>query len=105
MIFHNSFQFFTGSFETSVGLKTMSSQGIQTVFILKLMDGVADAMNGIHSNDWPHARRIPWINESYHTEFLTNFLRQLKNIQFIDPKTREPFKTDIPSLYNFDRYP
>lgn len=77
----------------------MPSDGVHTAFILHLMNGIADATNGVSSGD-NHPKRIPWTENSYHEQFLKDAVRQLKNMRFVDSETKKQVKTDIPCLQN-----
>ena len=77
----------------------MSSSGVNTAFVLQLMNAIGDGINGVSSGD-KHPKRIPWAKGSYHSEFFTNARRQLRSMRFVHPETRKPLKTDIPCLKN-----
>ena len=90
---------FSGKINTKVGSLTVPPSGVNTAFVLHLMNAIGDGFNGVSSGD-NYPKRIPWSEESYHGEFFKNARRQLKSMRFVHPETRKPIKTDIPSLPN-----
>lgn len=87
-----------GTFSTSIGERKIPQSGVHTAFVIHLMNGIADATNG--TDDDRNCRRISFSDNSYHEEFITNAIRQLKNIRFVDKNTLEPVKTYVPCLPN-----
>ena len=59
---------FAATFKTSIGDWKVPAEGIHTVYILNLINVIADEVNGVNRGDTT-SKRILWSENSHHDEF------------------------------------
>ena len=79
---------------------TMPQDAYQTAYVLRLLNDIADGINGDNRDDTT-SRRSPWTSASYYDQFFGEARSKLKKMQFVNPQTKKRVRTDAPCLQNF----
>ena len=77
----------------------MPEEAHQTAYVIRLLNDVADGINGDNRGDTT-SRRSPWTIDSYHDQFFGEARSTLKKMQFVNPQTKKRVRTDAPCLQN-----